>query len=233
MSPTTPAQRRARRLWVLPAALALGCGADAQEAPEQPSEIQAEDPTAVAAPGANWGDLYTGGITFEAFLSSADRRVETWNANYSGAAIPSEVLDRARSIPGTWRVLAVAEDWCGDSANTIPYLAKLIDEVEGFEMRVVNSTAGRAVMDAHPTPDGRGATPTVVVLDGEGNDVGCWVERPAALQDWFLAAEGTVEDEQLYERKYAWYDWDVGNSTVSEIVSVIEAAAAGTPRCAS
>lgn len=225
--------RHHRRFWALPAVFVLGCGAGAQEPPVESNEAPVDDAVVAAEPGANWAGLYSDGITFDAFLADADRRVETWNDNYGNAAIPAEVLERARSIPGSWRVLAVAEDWCGDSANTIPYLAKLVEQVEGLEMRVVDSEVGRAVMAAHPTPDGRPATPTVVVLDAEGADVGCWVERPAALQDWFLEAEGTVEDEQLYDRKYAWYDWDVGNSTVREIVGVIEAAAAGTPLCAS
>ena len=46
----------------------------------------------------------------------------------------------------------VAVDSCSDSVNTIPYLARLVEMVDGFDMRVVNSRVGRKVMEDHPTP---------------------------------------------------------------------------------
>ncbi len=176
-----------------------------------------------------WNAVYEEGITFAQFLESTEQRREIWLSNYERATVPFDVLDRTRAIPGEWRLLVVAEDWCGDSAHTIPYLARLVDEVSGLEMRVVNSETGAAITDAHRTPDDRGATPTVVILDAQGRDVGCWVERPAALQDWFL--EEDDRSRERLDRKYAWYNWDVGESTVAEVANVIAAAAAGTPVC--
>ena len=216
--------------------LTLGCGAGAAQSPEQIAEADAspENTAALAGEptdGSNWSTIYAEGITFEAFLDAADRRRDTWHTNYERAEVPDDVLERAAAIPGNWRVLVIAEDWCGDSANTIPYLARLMEQVDGFEMRVVNSEVGAPVAKTHLTPDGRPATPTVVILDSEGRDVGCWVERPAALQEWFLGAADQVSQEVRLERKYSWYDWDVGESTMSEVTDVIAAAAAGTTIC--
>ena len=66
--------------------------------------------------------------------------------------------------------------------------------------------AGRAIMEAHRTPDGRAATPTVILLTEGFAEAGCFVERPRQLQDWFLEHEHTLEEEELYRQKYAWYD---------------------------
>ena len=175
--------------------------------------------------------LYHEGITFADFLEGAESRRDTWHDNYAAATVPADLLARARALPGAWRMLVVAEDWCGDSANTIPYLARLVDEVDGLDMRIVDSEVGRSVMEAHPTPDGRAATPTVVLLDAAGDEAGCFVERPATLQEWFLAQEDALDEDDLYKQKYAWYDEDAGHTTIADVVEMVEAAASGSSVC--
>jgi len=175
--------------------------------------------------------LYREGVTFQGFLENATRRVDTWNGNYARAVVPPNLSKRAQ-ILGEWRLLVIAEDWCGDSANTIPYLARLVEDVDGVDMRVVDSEAGGSLMAAHPTPDGRGATPTVLLLDQEGAVAGCWIERPTELQDWWLENEASVGREELLRQKYAWYDDDLGRTTMAEVVQMIEAAEKGDRWCA-
>lgn len=174
--------------------------------------------------------LYESGRTFSDFLAAARSRRETWLANYAAARVEPEQLERARRVPGHWRLLVVAEDWCGDSANSIPFVAGLVDSLANVELRVVDSKAGRWVMEANRTPDGRAATPTVVLLDAEGQVAGCFVERSRALQAWVKEERSRAPDGWV-ERKYAWYREDAGRSTVADIVLMLESAAAGTPLC--
>jgi hypothetical protein len=121
----------------------------------------------------------------------------------------------------------VAVDGCSDSVNTIPYLARMMEQVPGVELRIIGSTAGRAIMDAHRTPDGRGATPTVLLLDADYVERGAWIERPAALQSWILAQKGVLDDTEVFTRKMRWYDEDRGRQTVEEIVALMERAPRG------
>ena len=81
------------------------------------------------------------------------------------------------------------------------------------------------------TPDGRAATPTVLLLDEGFRERGCMVERPPELQEWFLAAEDSLPREELYREKYTRYETDRGVMTVQEWVRVLEAAARGETRC--
>jgi hypothetical protein len=165
------------------------------------------------------------------FLADARRRQESWEANTRRAAAPSSLLRRLDGVDGSWRILAVAEDWCGDSVHTLPYLAALADAHPALELRVIDSRRGRALMEGHRTPDGRAATPTFVLLDAEGRDRGCLVERPPVLQEWFLGAQDSVPQRELYDRKYAWYEEDAGAATMEELVTVVETAARGAIRC--
>lgn len=190
-------------------------------------------PAPLAAPATDTLEvrLYEEGAPFADFLEATRRRRDTWHGNYERADSYGDLLERVRVVPGTWRLLVVAVDACGDSANTIPYLARFVEAAGGVEMRVVEPDAGRALMDAHPTPDGRGATPTVIVLDEAGRDVGCWVERPAGIQSWWLTNPDDLPTSGKLERKYDWYDADAGYHTILEVVEAIEAAARGERIC--
>jgi hypothetical protein len=178
------------------------------------------------------GRLYAGGKTYAAFRDAARHRVSAWKNHYARAEVPDALVARVTALPGRWRLLVVAEDRCGDSANTIPYVARLVDLAPNLDLRIIDSKSGRRIMESHRTPDGRPATPTVVLLNEEFEESGCWIERPSKLQTWFLEHEKTMEESVLYEQKYAWYAQDAGRETLEEVVTMIEVAAAGGRRCA-
>ena len=185
----------------------------------------------IVTPAPSLRELYSEGQTFQQFLSAAHSKRAQWLAIYEAGSVSDELMARARAIPGSWRLLVIAEDWCGDSLNTMPYVARLVEAVPNLQMRIIGSKRGRKVMKAHRTPDGRAATPTVILLDDRYRDSGCWVERPAELQRWFQQKKQTLSEKELYDQKYAWYANDKGHQTVREIVDMLAAAAAGRPTC--
>jgi hypothetical protein len=128
-----------------------------------------------------------------------------------------------RALRAKRHLLIVAEDWCSDSVNTVPYIARLIDGApERLDMRVVNSEAGKAVMEAHRTPDGRTATPTIVVLGEDWHVIGALTERPSATQAWYLEKQKTTMQKPLHDELLAWYEKDAGKTTVLEIADLVE-----------
>ena len=184
---------------------------------------------ASSAPGpTTLSQHYESGESFAEFLASVERREDQWNDHYRNGVVPEALAQRARAA-GRYRMLVIAEDWCGDSAHTVPYVAKLAGEVEGLSMRLIDREQGKQVMRFRLTPDHRVATPTIVLLDESGRDVGCWVERPSELRDWFQANRTELDRNALHEQAYEWYEKDAGLSTLREIVDLLEAAAAGQP----
>ncbi len=168
--------------------------------------------------------LYRSGVVFDQFLEAADQRREAWRANYADGSPAAEAVERVRAVGAAAKLLVVAEDWCGDSVHTIPYLARLVEAIDGLEMRIIDSEVGAQLMRQRPTPDGRAATPTVVVLDTDYAEIGSWVERPGVLQDWFLDNEDELSRAELYDRKYAWYAEDAGDKTIDDITALLERA---------
>ncbi len=175
--------------------------------------------------------LYKQGVSFDEFLATAELRKERWHRNYKNSDVDDDLLVRALAVKGSWRLLAVAVDSCSDSVSTIPYLARLVSEVNGLEMRIIDSTVGRQIMMDHLTGDGREATPTVVLLNDAYEEVGCFVERPVLLREWISENRTGLNDGEYLKQKFAWYDEDAGRHTVEAIVTMMENAADGKTGC--
>jgi hypothetical protein len=187
-------------------------------------------PCAVAAD--TLGALHASVVTFDQFLADAKQRKETWTANYeAGLATDPALVARADMVSGRWRVLVVAVDSCSDSVHTIPWLAALVKPLERIDLRVVLPSAGKSVMEAHRTHDGRAATPTVLLLDEAGEVRGCIIERPQVLVDWLAAPPDSLKEQNTYQRKMAWYAADSGQAIRAEFVAMLEAAERGERQC--
>lgn len=211
------------------------CDSAVERGPFRPASVHAPAEAYGVRPETSADDelraIYRSGRSYTDFLGGATRRAELWTGNTRRAAgIDPGLVERARAVGGTWYFLAVAVDSCSDSVSTIPYLAGLVEGVHGLDLRIVDSTAGRSIMESHRTPDGRAATPTVLLLDSEYDEAGCFIERPPELQTWILE-NSEWSGQQVYERKMQWYDEDGGRGTVEAFVEMLEAASEGRSVC--
>lgn len=166
--------------------------------------------------------LFEQGESFDLFARRAAAHRALWTVR-AGTSDGPELRDRLRRVSADLRLLVVAEDWCVDSANTVPFLSRLADGA-GVPLRVIGRVAGRALMDAHRTSDGRHATPLVVFIRS-GRDAGAWVERPAELQHLFRTVGRSADAARAFSDRQAWYDRDRGHSALLEIVQLAEQSA--------
>ena len=175
---------------------------------------------AVQAP--DYAALFARGVTFDAFFEQITARRETWTATHASADVPGGIAARARALPHAWRVLAVADARCSDSAASLPYVAKLVAAAPGrLSLRIVDSRAGRSVMEAHRTPDGRAATPTLIFIRDDG-EVRAWIERPDALVAWLADQKARDPKLDVLAAKTRWYADDAGRSTLRDILALLE-----------
>jgi hypothetical protein len=170
------------------------------------------------------GQLWQSATPFAPFLETVKVRRDQWTSRFANAAVDADALNRARALPGRRRLLAIAEARCSDSAWAVPYLAKLAAAVpEKLELRVITPSDGGARLQAtHLTPDGRRATPTIIVLDEHDRVLGAWVERPSELQQWYIANKSTVAQADRYSHLDKWYTGDAGRTTIAEVLTLLE-----------
>lgn len=167
-----------------------------------------------------YDEAYREGSTFQAFLKSAEANREMWHAMASRFRIPPETVERARGLPGHWRLLAVTEDWCGDAVNILPVVARLVEAVDTLELRVVSRDARPELMDRHLT-NGSRSIPVLILLDDAGACRGWWGPRPSELQAWFEAEGRPLPKEDRYRELRRWYARDRGLTIAEEIVDLV------------
>ncbi|HZM97044.1 MAG TPA: thioredoxin family protein [Vicinamibacterales bacterium] len=164
--------------------------------------------------------LFEAGETWERFLERVERQRERWLRTAAVATVAPDLVERVQRARRDLKLLVVAEDWCPDSAYSVPYVARLMS-LAHVPFRIVDRATGESLLRAHRTFDGRTATPTVVLLR-EGVDVGAWVERPTELQDLFRSIGADPESARRFAQRGDWYEADRGVTVLKEIVAVVE-----------
>ena len=177
-------------------------------------------PRAAAAVHTTPEELFESGRTWEQFLDRVSAQRDVWLKTEAAVAVPSDLVERAKALRRGLRLLVVAEDWCPDSAYTVPYVARLARSA-GIPLRIVDRAVGEPLLSVHRTPDGRTATPTIVLWRGS-RDVGAWVERPAELQRLFLSMSTDPESAKRFSQRHTWYESDRGLTVLREVLDLIE-----------
>ena len=166
----------------------------------------------------NFADLWNAALPYADFVARSELKHRgLWEGLYRLARVPDWALAAERG--GSLRLLALAEDWCGDASNTLPVLARLAELAPGMELRLLRRDEHPELMNRYLT-NGSRSIPIVIALDDQFREIGHWGPRPAALQQWVMAelARGRPKGE-LYPEIRKWYARDHGETTVREVLA--------------
>ena len=161
--------------------------------------------------------LWDEGLRFDAFVAACKAQYcGLWEGIYRLARIPEWAIT---AIPGNVqrKLLVIAEDWCGDASNTVPVIARLVDQVPGLELKIIMRDQHLEVMNQYLT-NGSRSIPIVIALDETFSEVGHWGPRPTELQSWVMANRGILPKTELYPKVRQWYARDRGQTTIREVL---------------
>lgn len=161
---------------------------------------------------------------FEAYLETVVKNRELWHDVYERVRLPEDLVDAARALDGTWHLLALSEDWCGDAVNALPVIARFA-AAAGWDLRVLGRDANPDLMDAHLTNGRARSIPVVIVYDADFREVGWWGPRPGELQRWVLSEGLAMPSPERYKVVRRWYAKDRGRTTISELLDIVRRAA--------
>jgi hypothetical protein len=165
---------------------------------------------------------YDRGMTFAEFCASAKANTDLWKKIYEHAEVAPDIVSRAAALGGTWHLLVLAEDWCGDAVNTIPPLARLTEVAPNITLRILARDQNLDLMDAHLTNGKSRSIPIVIFLDASFEERGWWGPRPGSLQEWALDEGMALPKEERYKALRTWYARDRGHTTLDEILTALE-----------
>jgi hypothetical protein len=157
--------------------------------------------------------------TFGQYLETVETNRDLWVGLYQRVRLPQDLVDIARRCGGTWRMVVLSEDWCGDAANILPVVARFAEEV-GWDLRVLARDENPDLMDAHLTGGRSRSIPVVIVYDENFDELGWWGPRPSELQSWVTTEGASLAGGDRYKEVRRWYAKDRGRTTIAELLDV-------------
>lgn len=119
-----------------------------------------------------------------------------------------------------WMVLT--EGWCGDSAQTLPYIYLMAKNNSNIKFRVLPRDSNLDIMDKYLVNGKSRSIPRLVIFDINGNELALWGPRPAAAQQ--LVDELKNEGQNIHEihqKLHLWYGRNRGQSIETDFVEMV------------
>ncbi len=164
-------------------------------------------------------------LPFPDYLATVRKNESLWQGVYQRARVPDAVVEEARALPGTWHLLALSEDWCGDAVNILPVVARFAEALPNVELRVVLRDENLDIMDAHLTNGRSRSIPVFILYDGDFRERGWWGPRPSGLQKWVMEDGMKMEPGPRYAETRRFYARDKGKAILAEVLKLIRSAA--------
>jgi len=178
-------------------------------------------------------------ISFSEFLSKAEEKVN------SGEGIAPDLLgytklniQRMKRITKTYTLseklaekiqsidkemiwLVITEDWCGDSAQNLPYINRIAEFNEKIKLRILERDSNPEIMNMYLTSGAR-SIPKVICFDETGREHFHWGARPKGAVELVRSMkEEGLEKEKMIEKLHLWYAKNKGEEIEGEFIKLI------------
>ncbi|MDN3724183.1 thioredoxin family protein [Aequorivita sp. SDUM287046] len=141
------------------------------------------------------------------------------------AEILTEQAQILKNFPDKQTWLVISEPWCGDAAQTLPYLNKMAQLSENIYLRIVLRDDNPELMDKFLT-NGTRSIPILIMVDENFNVNQTFGPRSKAatkLVADYKTRHGKIDDT-FKEMLQLWYNQDKGLSIVNDILETTEVA---------
>ena len=169
---------------------------------------------------ASFAELWDRAETFPDFMTRVESQPTLWDGVYRTASVPAWAAEAFAQLPNGLRLLVLNADWCMDSANTVPLMARLSEAVPSVELRLLERDRFPDVMDRYLT-NGSRSIPIAILLDRDFRDIGRWGPRPKPLQDWVKANLKIMPKDGIVRGERRWYAMDKGGTTFRELLELV------------
>lgn len=146
------------------------------------------------------------------------QRSERIEKNFSPS---SQIIKAIKEIKKKQLWMVITETWCGDSAQNLPYIAKIARQNKNIDLRILLRDSNTDIMDLYLT-DGTKSIPKLITFDEDGNELFIWGPRPKEAQKLIKKwkSEGIVKPK-LYENLHLWYGRNRGKELEKEFVEIL------------
>jgi hypothetical protein len=123
------------------------------------------------------------GMTFHEYMAQMQQNREKFAGNYADAAISDEAARFVCDLAVPLNVLILTEDWCGDALTYVPVFGRLAECSDCWNVRVFLRDQNPDLADQYRKEGIYRSVPVFVFFDEEMNELGCFIERPRAVNN--------------------------------------------------
>ena len=158
------------------------------------------------------GDSYSESLMEYTVLN--DKRMDRLDKTIE---LDSELVEQLSSVNDKMTWVVLTEGWCGDAAQNIPAIAKMAEQSEHIELKLIYRDEHPDVMDAYLTNGGK-SIPKLVCLNEDLDVLWTWGPRPAPVQERMMEhkANPTGSYEELAKELHLWYAKDKTSTIQNE-----------------
>ncbi|MGM0944297.1 MAG: thioredoxin family protein [Bacteroidota bacterium] len=168
----------------------------------------------------------TGPNQSEAYLEytqMAIQRMKRWDKTIK---IDSEIAEKVKQLPPqVWMV--ITEAWCGDAAQTIPYMVKLAEFNPDIQLRFILRDEYPEIMDLYLTNGARSIPKLVSLSPGLQKNYFTWGPKPAILmekQREFKSDPKGKTFKEFVQEVHLWYARDKNHTLGKELTACFDQA---------
>lgn len=138
--------------------------------------------------------------------------------------VSDQLVETVSKLPFNMKWVVIAEAWCGDAAQNIPYLALLAKACSNVELSILLRDANPDFMDNHLTNGARSIPKAVIFKSGDLEQIATWGPRPDFIQEQVVAfkkeAPADLTYEKFAESIHGWYAKDKNHALETELFAI-------------
>lgn len=169
-------------------------------------------------------DKTTGTNHSDAMIEYTKMNVQRMNRLDKQIKLNEDLKETLKEVDDDWIWLVLTEAWCGDAAQNIPVIAKMAEQNEHIDLKLILRDQYLDIMDEYLTNGGR-SIPKLICLESKTLDeIGTWGPRPDDAQRLAMELKNdpNISTKEWGEKLHGWYAKDKAQQLQSEFEDLIE-----------
>jgi len=149
----------------------------------------------------------TGTNHSEAMIHYTKMNVQRMNRLDKRASLSDSLKGKLENLDRKLIWVVLTEAWCGDAAQNVPVIAKMAEQSENIELKLILRDENLDIMDEYLTSGGR-SIPKLVCLEADSlEEIGAWGPRPELAQKKAMEWKDNpdISKEQWAKKLHKWY----------------------------
>ncbi|MCF8240066.1 MAG: thioredoxin family protein [Melioribacteraceae bacterium] len=137
--------------------------------------------------------------------------------------VSDELCELMKTIDDTQIWMVITENWCGDSAQNLPYIAKIAECNPLVKLRIIERDKNLDIMDRYLTNGISRSIPKLVAFSEDGDEIFQWGPRPKELQSYVQEWKAQeIDSNEMKEKIHLWYGRNRGKNLEMEFLTIMK-----------